>query len=531
MKINIKMKLITMITITIVILNCLFNLYSYANIKKDDIINLIGDHECDSLVEYWMEDYQKWSYKIVWFVNYFDSKTNEKYPAFCVEPAKQGVGTGYDSYDVIIDNEIDDKIWRILNKGYMGSDYVQWKLECDDDLYSATKIALHSLSEGIPPKDKYILGNRSVDGNAVEEIRRRGEKVLEVAQNLYDYGVNGKEIYEKPQINISKYGNETIKNIDNNLYYIQKYYIETNKPLKSYEVEIENFPEGTKILNLENQEQNILSENYFKIAIPINKITKDIEGNIKIKNALIKTNPIYYCKSTIKDAQSYVTYNTQYEKQETNIKLNIQANNCSLTIKKIDNQTKEGIEGVIFEIFDQNNKILFKQTTDKEGMITLKNILPSNYKIKETKAEKGYILSNEEKIINLIWGKDEEVIVENKKIKGKIKILKISEDDNQINGKQKGAPIQDVIFEIKNNRGEIIEKCITNEEGIAVTKELEMGKYYIKEIKTDEDYILNEKEFSIEILENNKIYEITVENKSKEIETEPQITKLPKTGF
>lgn len=86
----------------------------------------------------------------------------------------------------------------------MGSTYKDWSLECDDDFYTANKVALHSLAEGISPKDKYILGNRSVDGNTVEEIQRRGAKVLEVAQTLYEYGINGTEIYKSPVVNIKK---------------------------------------------------------------------------------------------------------------------------------------------------------------------------------------------------------------------------------------------------------------------------------------------------------------------------------------
>ena len=124
-----------------------------------------------------MKDYEKWSYKIVWYVYYKDLTDGKKYPAFCIEPKKEGIGTGYDSYSALVRNETDNRIWRILDKGYMGNTYVDWNLECDDDLYSATKIALHSLKEEILPKDKYILGNRSVDGNSVEDIQRRRCKV------------------------------------------------------------------------------------------------------------------------------------------------------------------------------------------------------------------------------------------------------------------------------------------------------------------------------------------------------------------
>lgn len=59
---------------------------SYAKLNEGDNILLQPDHECDSLLEYWMSDYNKWSYKVIWYVYYIDKDTNEKYPAFCVEP-------------------------------------------------------------------------------------------------------------------------------------------------------------------------------------------------------------------------------------------------------------------------------------------------------------------------------------------------------------------------------------------------------------------------------------------------------------
>ena len=47
-----------------------------------------------------MEDYDFWSYKIVYYVYYNDEGV--KFPAFCVEPAKQGIGTGYETYNATI---------------------------------------------------------------------------------------------------------------------------------------------------------------------------------------------------------------------------------------------------------------------------------------------------------------------------------------------------------------------------------------------------------------------------------------------
>ena len=73
--------------------------------------------------------------KQVAYVCYKDPDTGIKYPAFCVEPDKEGIGTGAgDSYDVTLSALSNPILWRMLYKGYVGSSYTSWGLECDDDL-------------------------------------------------------------------------------------------------------------------------------------------------------------------------------------------------------------------------------------------------------------------------------------------------------------------------------------------------------------------------------------------------------------
>lgn len=526
MKEKILKKGMIILLLVIQILQILGNfLFAEASIKEGDVVLLQGDHECDSLLEYWMEDYQKWSYKIVWYVYYIDRDDGNKYPAFCVEPAKKGVGTGYDSYDVTIKNENDNRIWRVLNKGYMGSNYEEWNLECDDDLYSATKVALHSIAEGIAPKDKYILGNRSVDGNSVEEIQRRGAKVLDVAQTLYEYGINGTEAYVSPKASINKQGEYKIENINNTSYYVQNYKVTGNKSLKSYEVEIQNFPNETKILNLQNQEQVNLSDSSFKIAIPVNQIKQDINGNIIIKNAAIKTNPIYYCKSSVENAQCYVTYTSGYEIASASTSLQLKANNCNLQIQKIDKETKSPIANVTFEIKGENGSKIAEVTTNKNGIAELNNIYPQVVTIKEIKVPDNYVLSSEEKKVKLEWQKTSSITFENVRKKGNLKIVKVDADNNEIK-------LENVEFKLYDSKGNLVKKLITNKNGEAYVENLEIGMYTLKETKTKEGYNLIEdrkieikwNETEIEKIENIKqkgqieVYKVDKENTKQKLE-------------
>lgn len=620
-----KKKIISIILIIIQLLTILMNINVVkANIKEGDTVLLQGDHECDSLVEYWMTSHNKWSYKIVWYVYYIDVQTGNRYPAFCVEPAKEGVGTGYSSYNTTISKETDPVIWRILSKGYMGSKWQDWntpgqldKIECDDDFYSATKIAIHSYktgnAPGISPKSMYKLGDRSVDGNTVEEIQRRGRKALEIAQELYEYGINGKEVYQTPEVYVTANGQRKTEKINGEECYVQNYKVTANKSLKSYNVSIENFVSGTKILDSNNKENSNFTCNSFKIAIPTKNIKSAINGKVNIRDAEIKTCPIYYAQSSVPAAQSYVTYTSSYEKADTSINMQVDPNNCSLALTKIDSETKKPLPNVTFEISKENGEKIGEYTTNEKGVIELNKLSPGIIKIKEIKVDDKYILNGEEQVL-LQWGKTSkieiennrkkgnlkivkvdseneeiklegvefelydfeenyintfttnengEIIVENldignyiikevktnekyvlndekieiqieenketkveiknERIKGKIKIIKTSEDDNKITGQKAGTPIQNVKFEVKNDKGEIVETLITNEQGIAITNKLEKGTYTIKEIETNEQYELNEMEYSVEIEKNEEIVEINITNKSK--------NKLPRTGF
>ena len=514
MKLNKKILVIVILLIQILLQ---ISNVSIATINEGDEILLQRDHECTNLLEYWMEDYQKWSYKVIWYVYYQDKDTNERYPAFCIEPEKQGIGITYPEYDTTLSKGTDNAIWRILNKGYMGSTYKNWNLECDDDLYSATKVAIHSYVQQVSPIEKYIIGTRSVDGIPLEEIQRRAPQVLEVAQKLYEYAINGTEEYVKPKIKINKIESYVIEKINGIEYYVQNYKINSNKSLKSYEISISNFPNETKIIKSNN--------NSFKIAIPIKYLKNRIDGKIFINNAKVKTNPVYYCASNNPENQSYVTYTTGYEITSANTILSIDQNNCNLIIKKVDSNTKKTIQSVVFEITNEQGEKLGEYETDSKGEINLKGLSPQILKIKEIATNEKYEIDSEIKNIKLKWGKTSEIEIENEKIKGQIQIIKTSEDDNELTGVKAGSFLPDVEFEIYDENNKLIEKIITDEKGIAITKELEKGEYIIKEVKTLDEYILNPKEIKVQILKNNEKVKVNVTNKSKEVE------KLPKTGF
>ena len=117
----------------------------------------------------------------------------------------------------------------------------------------------------------------------------------------------------------------------------------------------------------------------------------------------------------------------------------------------------------------------------------------------------------------------------NEKIQGQIRIVKTSEDDNFINGNEKGSPISNVKFEVYDSNKNKVDEMITNKEGIAITKKLNKGNYTIKEVESGEWYLLNENEFSAEIEYHEEITNMSITNKSEKPDVDIEKTGIIQT--
>lgn len=509
-----------------------------------------------------------------------------------------GIGTsGINSYDVTLNLLEDERLWRMLYKGYMGSSFSDYYMDCDDDLYYATKTAIHCLVEGVEPKERYEVPDRVGIGEDIplSSVKKRGAKVLEVAQKIYEYGINGKESYVKPNVELAKKGEPKIEKINNEEYYVFYYGVQANRDIGKYKIAIDNFSNKTKILNIENKEAVETSNLEFKIAIPIKEITKNIEGTIKIVDAKMKTYPIFYANAYIEEYQDYITYADSVENISTNANLEVNAYQSKINIIKLEEETEkplEGVkfslkyldtnenigefttnekgeitvtglrqgkigvteiqtlddyeldtkmkeielgfnqikeikiynghkkgelklikvdgenpeiklEGVEFDLIDKNGNVVKHLVTDKNGEAVATDINTGDYILKETKTKEEYKIGLD-KEVKITWNNQETLTIENTKKKGKVKIVKQDKDNAEIK-------LQGVKFNLLNEQQEIIEQLITDENGEAVSSNLPIGKYYLKETETNDNYILNDTTIETSI-EEDKVTEVIAQN-------------------
>lgn len=406
-----KCILINVTTIVMIILNIIPA--TAVSFSTGDTILLEKDHDCISLLKFKDSNMMKG----VAYVVYKNSSTNEKQPAFCVEPDKPGIGTGADeSYDVTLSMLSDEKLWRVLYKGFMGSSYQEWNLECEDDFYYATKTAIHSLVQNISPIEKYEEPTRVGYGENVsfEDVLRRAIKVLDVAQKLYEYGLYGDEKYKEPKIEIEKISEEE-QELNNENYLVQNYKVVGNRKISSFDISIKDFPENTVV-----QKEN----DGFKILIPTKNILENVEGTIEIDNVKIKTYPVFYAKAYDENTQSYITYASNYEEVKCDKKEIIDAYKSKITVNKIDGQNKKPLAGVIFNLLDGDRTKINHYETNENGQILIENLKQGKYYLQEVKTQDKYYKLKDEIEIELNWNEEKEIIVENEKVDIKVNIEK-----------------------------------------------------------------------------------------------------------
>ena len=497
------------ISIVIIIITLLSNITPLMAVtfEEGQTIKLQKDHDCISLLKIKGQDVLKG----VTYVMYYNSETGEKQPAFCVEPEKQGIGTGAgDNYDVTLSMLEDESLWRILFKGYMGSNYSEWGLEIDDDLYYATKTAVHCLVQNIAPVNKYEVPNRVGWGEdiSLEDVQRRGKKVLEVAQELYNYGINGSEKYMEAEVSVKENADMLKEIINGKNYLVQKYIVSGNREISSYTVSIQNFTSGTKIFNSKNEEVSNLNENSFKIAVPEEEIKSNINGKINITDIKIKSYPVFYAKAYDENIQDYITYASIYDEVNTNTTLSIDAYKSGLKIIKIDEETGKKLSGVVFNVkYTDTNENIGDFVTDEEGKIEINGLRQGNITVTEIKTKDQYILKTEPINVSLKYNEIKEITVENTTKRGNIKIIKVDDENNEIR-------IPNVEFTLYNSDKVEIGKYVTDKNGEIEIKNLKTGTYYIKETNKSEEYCPLEDEIKIEVKWNETAEKI-IENEKK----------------
>ncbi len=360
--------------------------------------NIYAVRDCGNLLTY------KGTQVKVTYVEYINE--GKHYPAYCMDKTKVGAETN--SYNVSIEGAVNDVgLWRRIINGYPYKSIQELGVANAQEAFTATKQAIYC----------YIHGNNPSDYGAIGEA---GQRTLNAMHTIINNAQNSKESKISSTIKINK-NSDSWKQDENEKNYVSKVYsVSAGANIQNYKIILSRKNNqdigGIKLTDINNKTKTEFSPNEkFKILVPIKEMKE--KGNFELKvEAKISTKPVLYGIAPNSSYQDYALTGATYEDGTGNIQDEYFKNETKIIILKQDEDTNEKLEGVEFELLDENKNVVYNGLkTDKDGKINIENIVPGRYYIKETNTKDGYLRFEDLIKIDINLNEQMTVTVNNKK--------------------------------------------------------------------------------------------------------------------
>ena len=222
-------------------------------------------------------------------------------------------------------------------------------------------------------KDRMVVADLTTDENGLAEtgLLPKGQYTIKEIETQESYVLDEHEHF----VSIEKHGDVATFGLINEKIKGQIQIIKTDGKTR--------YPLEGVVFELKDADGNVIAE-----------LTTDKDGKAITKE-------LVYGKYTVTEKSTGIEYLLDDTPHEVFIKehkkvvdLEIQNNKISGKIKvfKTDGKTKTPLDGVVFEVFDKDGKIVSTITTDKDGIAITEDLEYGDYTLKEKTAKDGYIL-------------------------------------------------------------------------------------------------------------------------------------------
>ncbi|WP_142674048.1 SpaA isopeptide-forming pilin-related protein [Bacillus sp. SRB_331] len=300
----------------------------------------------------------------------------------------------------------------------------------------------------------------------------------------------------------------------------------------SIKVENELLDKGSvEITKVDKDIQKVLEGVVFEVQDEkgkvVTKVKTDKEGKAKISDLSVGKYKLVEKESLPGYKKLTETVSFEIKKGMTEV-LSLKVENelvdkGSVGIKKVDKDSQKVLEGVVFEVQDEQGKVVTEVTTDKEGKAKISDLSVGKYKLVEKAGLPGYKKLTEPVSFEIKKGMTEvlSLKIENEMVDtGNVEITKIDKDNK--------APLAGVVFEVQDEQGKVVTKVTTDKEGKAKISDLSVGKYKLVEVESLPGYKKLEKPVPFEIKKGmTKSLAFTVENEMVDTGN-VEITKIDK---
>lgn len=353
--------------------------------------NLYSKGICQTL----LKDNEKGGEIIVTKVFYRNGE--KEYPAYCMNLELGGVGE-YGSYDVTINESVENPlVWRAVINGYPYQSLETLGVANEDEAYTATKQAIYCILYNYDENTKY------------EPIGEAGVRTLNAIKQIVSKAKNSTEVKQSNKIKIEKQSELKIDEKDSN-YVIQNFKIIAECNIIDYNVKING--EKEQQINIEK-----LSLNEFRVIFPVKLLENDISFEMSIEGKL-ETKPVLYGIPYKLEYQTYALAGEIYEIGEEKINVEYSKNNSKVIIVKNGEDENSRLQGVKFQILNENNEIIYKDlVTNQNGEIEIKGIMPGRYYLEEVETIEGYKKRNDKIEFNIGLNDEIKLLIKNEKQK------------------------------------------------------------------------------------------------------------------
>lgn len=366
----IKLLVPMMILINCISLFCTGSVQAVFSIKEADLYSK-GD----------AGDLLKYNDELLYSTMVFYKKDGVEYPAYCIQSYLPGVMEN-GNYTVSIENVISDTmVWRAIINGYPYK--TPKELGCDSvaEAFTATKQAVYCM----------LYGNDANNFAGYEAVGEAGQRTLNALKKIVTTARNSTEVPGSSQITIQEKTNMfAVDTIDKN-FISKEYALSSAATNGNYTVSLEgDYPKGTLVTDVNNKIKNQFAQGEnLKILIPINTTQK---GSFTLKvTGELKTKPVLYGKAPYSNWQDYALAAGFYELGEGTKTITTPDNSTTVEIQKWEGEKKEPMAGVIFQVLDENQKVVQSNlTTDETGSVEVEGLVPGTYYLQEVSTQEGY---------------------------------------------------------------------------------------------------------------------------------------------
>lgn len=455
------------IAIFMLVLILLSTFSNFANAVEINSAVIKNGGDCGYHLQFYDTKQHAWSYIITHYVYY--EENGKQYPAYCLNSDLPGAETSGD-YTVNINEVMDDiRLWRVAINGYPYQSPEAMGVANYQDAFVATKQAVYCILYNRDPNSYYQGGDS------------RGVAIKNAIVNLVNIGRNGNQTPMNTDVKANKIGSF----FEDDNYYSQEYIVDSPVETSQYAiVSIAGMPNGSKITNMSNNEQSTFNgSEHFKIRIPKSQLNKDIDVTVVLR-AKCKNYPVFYGRTTVAGTQNYMLTYDPFGDVSGQAKLNVKTNTGKIQINKTDDETRNPIEGVTFQLQKTDGTVIGNATTDKNGQASFSMLYQGKYILKEIETNEKYILNKATFDVDVEYNKTTTKNITNEHKRGNLKVYKVDKDNHKI-------PLGNVNFDLYSEEFKrVIGTYTTNVDGEFQVNDLRIGEYKLIEKNTGKWYNL-----------------------------------------